>query len=84
MRKKDSLLNQIKKELNQPEQYFIKFYIKDKFYKQIRCDNLKPGMFLLNDTMILFCNLDQENTVTIQDDKTTCDAMIKFLCNPDR
>ena len=83
MSKKNNLLTRIKEMLKQPEQHFIKFYIRDKFYKQVRCDNLKPGMFLLNDTMILFCNLDQEDTI-FQDDKATCDAIIEFLLSTER
>jgi hypothetical protein len=82
--KKDSLKTQISTLLNGKKEHFIKFYIKDQFYKQIQSDRLKPGVFLHGETLTAFGAMNIEDTVCVQDDQTTCDEMIKFLLDPSR
>jgi hypothetical protein len=82
--RKDSIKTKISTLLNGKREHFIRFYInKDQFYKQIRCDTLQPGKLLLNDTLILFFDLDKKDNVC-EADQSTCDTIIKFLLDPDR
>jgi len=81
--KKDSLKNQILTMLSGGKKCFVKFFVGDKLYKQIPCAGIKPGSFLHNGTMYLFCTLNGTDII-VREDQATCDAMIDFLFNPKR
>jgi hypothetical protein len=82
--KKNSLKNQIATMLNGKKDHFVRFYVKDLLYKVIQSNDIKPGKLLLNGNLILFFELDQKDSICVEDDKAECDAIIRFLFDPAR